>query len=83
MACLLDVSPYDGGWCVKIGDTGEVLFFPGRRRALAEAHELARAWPTEAEVRVRPRAAEARSFEAWTDAEALRPPLTHPLSVLA
>jgi hypothetical protein len=69
MTCLLDVAPYDGGWCVKIGDTGEVLFFPGRRRALAEAHGLARAWPTDAEVRVRPRTAEARSFEAWADAD--------------
>ncbi len=65
MACLFEVSPYDGGWCVKIGDTGEVLFFTGRRRAVAEAHDLARAWPTGAEVRIHGRSAEARSFEAW------------------
>ena len=65
MPCLFEVSPYDGGWCVKIGDTGEVLFFTGRRRAVAEAHELARAWPAAAEVRIHGRSAEPRSFEAW------------------
>jgi len=58
VACAFDVSPYDGGWCVKIGDTGEVLFFPGRRRAVAEAHDLARAWPAGAEVRIRGRSIE-------------------------
>jgi len=31
MTSLFDVSPYDGGWCVKIADTGEVLFFSARR----------------------------------------------------
>lgn len=64
MACAFDVSPYDGGWCVKIGDTGELLFFPGRRRAIAEAHHLARAWPELSEVRVRGRQPKSRSFEA-------------------
>ena len=67
MACAFDVSPYDGGWCVKIGDTGEVLFFTGRRRAVAEAHVLARAWPAEAEVRIHGRSPEPRSFERWSD----------------
>ena len=37
MASIFDVSPFDGGWCVKIADTGEVLFFTARRRALGEA----------------------------------------------
>ena len=41
MANLFDVAPYDGGWCVKIADTGEVLFFSARRRALAQARALA------------------------------------------
>jgi len=66
MACAFDVSPYDGGWCVKIGDTGEVLFFPGRRRAMAEAHGLARAWQGAVEVRIHGRP-EARSFEHWSE----------------
>jgi hypothetical protein len=67
MTCLFEVSPYDGGWCVKIGDTREVLFFAGRRRAVAEAHDLARAWPAESEVRIHGRSAETRSFEAWSE----------------
>ncbi|MBO9547273.1 hypothetical protein [Caulobacter sp.] len=57
MANLFDVSPYDGGWCVKIADTGEVLFFSARRRALAQARVLARAWPRDAKIRVHPRRA--------------------------
>ena len=50
---------------MKIGETGELLFFSGRRRAVAEAHGLARAWPTTAEVRIHGRSAETRSFETW------------------
>lgn len=68
MACMFEVSPYDGGWCVKITDTGEVLFFPARRRALAEARLLARRWPSPASVRVRGRAVSERSFESWAEA---------------
>lgn len=55
MASVLDVSPFDGGWCVKIADTGEVLFFSARRRAIAQAKALAASWPCAAKVQVRPR----------------------------
>ncbi len=72
MTCLFNVAPFDGGWCVKIDATGEVLFFSARRRAIAEAHVLARAWPASAEVRIHSRAAETRSFETW-DEDALAP----------
>ncbi len=65
MICLIDVSPFEGGWCAKISDTGEVLFFSGRRRAIAQAYGLARAWPAAAEVRVHGRPPEARCFETW------------------
>lgn len=75
MSCLFDVSPYDGGWCVKIGDTREVLFFTGRRRAIAEAHDLARTWPDAAEVRIHGRSAEPRSFETRSD-----PPIAYLLA---
>lgn len=66
MANLFDVAPYDGGWCVKIADTGEVLFFSARRRALAQARALARAWPTDARIKVHPR--RAPEPETWAEA---------------
>jgi hypothetical protein len=55
MPSIFDVSPYDGGWCVKIADTGEVLFFAARRRAIAQARALAQLWPGEVKVKIRPR----------------------------
>lgn len=66
MASVFDVTPYDGGWCVKIADTGEVLFFTARRRAIAEARTLARTWSLDVKVKVHPRRALPR--EAWTAA---------------
>ncbi|MDG2528071.1 hypothetical protein [Caulobacter endophyticus] len=57
MATILDVLPYDGGWCVKIAETGEVLFFTARRRAVAKAQRLARVWPRSARVKVHARRA--------------------------
>ena len=69
LTSLFDVSPYDGGWCVKIADTGEVLFFSARRRAIAEARALARHWPSQVKVKVRPRRASALE-ETWTPAQA-------------
>jgi hypothetical protein len=43
MACIFEVKPFDGGWCVKICDTGEVLFFstaakPSDKRAGSRRH---------------------------------------------
>lgn len=55
MATILDVLPYDGGWCVKIAETGEVLFFTARRRAVAKAQRLAHVWPRSARVKVHAR----------------------------
>ena len=55
MSSVFDVSPYDGGWCVKIVDTGEVMFFRARRKAIAAAHDLARRWSANAKVQVRRR----------------------------
>jgi hypothetical protein len=52
MPSIFDVSPFDGGWRVKIADTGEVLFFTARRQAIAEARALARLWPKEVKVKV-------------------------------
>lgn len=57
MTTLLDVLPYDGGWCVKIAETGEVLFFSARRRAIAQARRLARVWLRNATVKVHARRA--------------------------
>jgi hypothetical protein len=64
MASMFDVSPFDGGWCVKIADTGEVLFFEARRRAIAEARRLAQSWPLAVKVKVHPR--RSPHHEAWT-----------------
>ena len=68
MPSLFDISPYDGGWCVKIADTGEVLFFTARRQAIAEARALARLWPNDVKVKVRRRRAPALT-ETWTSAD--------------
>ena len=64
MASVFDVSPFDGGWCVKIADTGEVLFFDARRRAIAQAKTLAQAWPSAVKVKVHAR--RRLQPEAWT-----------------
>lgn len=71
MASVLDVSPYDGGWCLKIADTGEVLFFSARRRAIAQAKALAASWPWPAKVQVKSRRAPSR--ETWAP-----PPIDNP-----
>jgi hypothetical protein len=68
MPSIFDVSPFDGGWRVKIADTGEVLFFTARRQAIAEARALARLWPKEVKVKVRPRRVPGLT-ETWTPAD--------------
>ena len=52
MACVFEVSPFDGGWAVKLCDTGEVLFFDTGGQAEREARRLAAAHPGGARVRV-------------------------------
>jgi len=66
MTSVFDVSPFDGGWCVKIADTGEVLFFDSRRGAIAQARRLAQSWPQTVKVKVHPRRGPGR--EAWPPA---------------
>lgn len=62
------VSPFDGGWCVKVASTGEVLFFDtggqAERRARALAAE-ARANFGEAEVWIHDAAG--RLVGRWVD----------------
>ena len=55
MSCVFEVSPFDGGWCVKICDTGEVLFFQSGGEAERQARKLAAAYPDFAEVRIHDR----------------------------
>lgn len=66
MASVFDVSPFDGGWCVKIADTGEILFFDSRRGAIAQARRLAQSWPHAVKVKVHTRRGSER--EAWAPA---------------
>ncbi|USQ95333.1 hypothetical protein [Caulobacter sp. RL271] len=49
---MFEVSPFDGGWAVKLCDTGEVLFFETGGQAEREARRLAAAHPGDARVRV-------------------------------
>lgn len=52
MSCVFEVSPFDGGWSVKLCDTGEVLFFETGGQAEREARRLAADHPGGARVRV-------------------------------
>ncbi|HJV40538.1 hypothetical protein [Caulobacter sp.] len=52
MTCVFEVSPFDRGWCVKLCDTGEVLFFETGGQAEREARRLAATHPGGARVRV-------------------------------
>jgi hypothetical protein len=55
MSCVFEVSPFDGGWCVKICDTGEVLFFQSGGEAERQARKLAATYPGLADVRIHDR----------------------------
>jgi hypothetical protein len=55
MTCVFHVSPFDGGWCVKICDTGELLFFGSGGEAERQARGLAAAHPGSSEVHVHDR----------------------------
>jgi hypothetical protein len=55
MACIFEVKPFDGGWCVKICDTGEVLFFSTGGEAERQARQLAAAHRSSARVRIHDR----------------------------
>ncbi len=52
IAFVFGVSPFEGGWSVKLCDTGEVLFFETGGQAEREARRLAAAYPGGARVRV-------------------------------
>lgn len=41
MNSVLEISRFEGGWAVKLWETGEVLFFASRQEAECEARRLA------------------------------------------
>jgi hypothetical protein len=65
MTCVFHVSPFDGGWCVKICNTGELLFFKTGGEAERQARKLAAAHLGPSEVRVHDR--EGRRIGRWVD----------------
>jgi len=68
MRQMFVVSPFEGGWCLKIASTGEVMFFKtcalAQRRGLALAAE-AQAHHGHAEVHVRD--LKGRLLGRWVD----------------
>jgi hypothetical protein len=78
MRSVFVVAPFDGGWCVKIEETGEVLFFAvggeAERRAQALAVE-ARRRGRGGEVRVHAR--DGALIGRWVDGvrQIVEPPL--------
>lgn len=55
MSSVLEISRFEGGWAVKLWETGEVLFFASSEEAEREARRLAtRAGvaPTDGEVQI-------------------------------
>lgn len=55
MSSVLEISRFEGGWAVKLWETGEVLFFASGEEAEREARRLAaRAGvaPTDGDVRI-------------------------------
>jgi hypothetical protein len=85
MTCVFHVSPLDGGWCVKICDTGEVLFFTTGGEAERQARRLAATYPGPSEVRVHDR--EGRRVGGWIDGffvfEASSPKIEETPSILS
>ena len=75
MRSVFVVAPFDGGWCVKIEDTGEVLFFTAggaaERRAQALAAE-ARRRGHGGEVRIHAR--DGHMVGCWIDGVRQAPP---------
>jgi hypothetical protein len=72
MTCVFHVSPFDGGWCVKICDTGELLFFENGGEAERRARKLAAAYPGQSEVRVHDR--QGRWIGRWLDGASILDP---------
>jgi hypothetical protein len=52
---VVDVVPCEGGWCVRVHDTGEVLHFAGGGEAERRARKLARDARQPTEVRIHDR----------------------------
>ncbi len=75
MTCVFHVAPFDGGWCVKICDTGEVLFFKTGGEAERQARRLSALHPGPSEVQVHDRLG--RRVGRWIDGASL---LEHEMS---
>ncbi|MBI1684186.1 DUF2188 domain-containing protein [Caulobacter hibisci] len=73
MNAVYVVSPFEGGWCVKISQTGEVLFFKTAGEAERRARALASADP-QGEVWIHGR--DGRLVGRWLDG-ASRPSASH------
>ena len=76
MTCVFHVSPFDGGWCVKICNTGELLFFKTGGEAERQARKLAAAHLGSSEVRVHDR--EGRRIGRWVDGVSVLEPASTP-----
>lgn len=55
MPGIVDVVPCEGGWCVRVHATGEVLHFAGGGEAERRARRLAQDASTPVEVRIHDR----------------------------
>ncbi|MDG2528987.1 hypothetical protein [Caulobacter endophyticus] len=69
MSSRLEISRFEGGWAVKLWDTGEVLFFTSGRQARREADRLAAQARGEVRIEVHDLGRELRS--EWASASAL------------
>lgn len=52
MTCILEMAPFEGGWSVKLCETGEVLFFETRGQAQREVRRLTALHSGDARVRM-------------------------------
>jgi hypothetical protein len=76
MICVFHVSPFDGGWCVKICDTGELLFFKTGGEAERQARKLAAIHLGPSEVCVHDR--QGRRIGRWIDGASVLDPAPVP-----
>lgn len=84
MRRMFVISPFDGGWCLKVAATGEVMFFQtcalAQRRGLALAAQ-ARAQDGQAEIHVLD--AKGRLTGRWTNGQFQAEPVLEIESLIA